>query len=190
MMDEIKENKIMSVVTYINLVLIGVCIIGCLYGIAITQNAWFIVDALVEIIALIASITYFAMGYKKDAARYYKLFMLLQAATFVVEYLVSSFIDNTEPASGVLIAFSLVLYGNTLMLALAKDLGKKVTIGIASFNLVVYTAVLVGSLFDDYLTSVARTDTIILATTWFALAGITLLMTIAKYVDKAKRNTK
>lgn len=186
-----KENKAMTIVTYANLVLIGLCIIGCLYGITVTKSIYFMIDAVVEIIALIASITYFAMGYKKDAAKYYKMFMLLQAATYIVEYLISTYLDGIVSTTGIFTAFSLILYGNTLMLGLAKDLGKKATIGIASFNLAIYAATFIGSFFSEkYVSAVEKTDTIIMAATWFALAGITLLMTIAKYVDKSKRNTK
>lgn len=188
-MDIFKEDKIMTAISYINLLLISFCIVGCIYGVIVTKNIFYSIEALVEVAALVLSIVYFVKGYKKDAAKYYKSFMLLQASTFVIEYAFSTFIPSVD-TSGIYEAFSLILYGNTLLLAVAKDLGKKVTISLASFNLVVYTFTFIGSFFEAYPTPIAKTDSILMTTTWFSLAGITLLMTIAKYIDKEKRNTK
>lgn len=185
-----KENKFLNVITFANLLLICVCIVGCLYCIATTNNAYYIIESLIEIITLVAAIAYATKGYKKDAAKFYKLFMLFMAGTYVVEYLLSTLIPSDGSVTGLYTAFSLILYGNTLLLAVAKDLGKKVSVSLASFNFAVYLGTFIGSFFRTYPSQHYKIVSIIMTLTWFALAGITLLITFAKYIDKAQRNTK
>ncbi len=84
----------------------------------------------------------------------------------------------------------LIIYGNLLLLAVAKDLGKKVSIGLATCNLVFYVISFLKNVFTEAATAIEKADNVIISTVWLVLAVITVLMTIAKYVDKTSRNTK
>lgn len=181
------NNKVFNIFTVINLALLCVCLIGCVYVIAYAESISIKIEAVAEIIATLAVIQYFAMGAKKDAAKFYKTFLLLEAGTFLIDMLGFIF-EGPVTVPAFYLFLILILYGNTLLLAIAKDLGKATTLSLASFNLTVYTVLLIIA----FINGAAKTDVVnfILNLTWFALAGITLLMTIAKYMDKKARNTK
>lgn len=179
------KSTVLTVFTAINLALVCFCSIGCVYVMCNTTSLSAMVDAIVECIAALAAIEYFVRGAKKDAAKYYKMFMLFEASTFVIVYAFCLF----EPKQEFMIMediFSLLLFGSTLLLALGKDLGQKVSLSLASFNVAVYLYALISA----FVKSLDNPLYIIMTATWFSISGLALIMTIAKYIDKKSRNTK
>lgn len=180
------KDILYKVLTVLNLVLLCVCLLGCVYVVGFDTDIANIVDAVIEVIAVLAALEYFARGAKKDAARYYKMFLIFEAATFVLEELVNIFVESfyISPVSEL---FTMLLFGVTILLAFGKDLGKKVTLSLVGFNLLVYACVMIHAFVNG---SFENPFSLIMTTTWFSTASITMVMAIAKYRDKADRHRK
>lgn len=137
---------------------------------------------LVHFVAYFAGLLYAFSGYRKNGARYYKIFMLCLSVSEILS-LVGK-LNRPEPStlslilSGICIALSLVLL-------FGKDLGNKLSITACSLCLVIH-------LYNFF-------HTLINATTKFqAVTGplsdtimlvIALVFIIAKYEDKKERGT-
>lgn len=137
------------------------------------------------VISLICGVYYTADGYQKASAFYYKacmiMFMLSSILLFIEEF-VLNFVNTST------ISIPAILSGITAIccyiLAFGKDIGKKTSlyIGIAVFVLAL----------TDILLPLALKQTINLTELFFYLVfhlNICLFI-VAKYWDKAKRNTK
>lgn len=138
----------------------------------------------VDVVSIVVSFLYFAKGYKKDAAKYFKLAFLFEASTYILDYLylaVSPIALVNEPATYITIAISVIMYGNTLLVAVAKDLGKKASFFIYGSNTVLYLVNLLLSINIDIASQIS-------SIIWLSLSIVGLIMIEAKYIDKENRN--
>lgn len=132
--------------------------------------------------AYIAGILYAVSGYKKDAAKYYKVFMLFLVVSEILSFV--SKMDRSEPPM-----FSMILSGicvfAALILFFVKDFGKKNTIAICSMSLILHISNLLYTLINASAKFQAATgpisDSILLI--------VALVFIVAKYEDKASRGS-
>lgn len=190
------NNTAMKVISVINALLVLICAAGCVYVCTSGSGTYFIVSAVVEFLALVFSVLYYVFGFRKDAAKFYKLFMLFYASTYLVE-LLAAIIGKSELSvltdASTTIIFSMILYGNTLLLAVSKDLGKKASLGLCIAGVVCYALPLAGCAVPGFMpfdTPVLWLSCLILFASHFVLALNALIMTLAKYKDKEMRGTK
>lgn len=177
----------------VNLLLIVLCLAGCVYIISAGCGVYFTIAAASEFFALVFSVLYYYRGYRKDAAKYYRLFMLFYAFTYLAEIAASVIsyetIGVSSPVSTTIV-FSMILYGNTLILAVGKDLGKTASYCLCGVNVFFYLLPVIGCLLPGVITfadNTLKASSIILYCTWLVLALNALIMTVAKYKDKASR---
>lgn len=186
------KNKTRVALSAINALLILLCVAGCVYILIANCGAYFTVTAIAEMLALIFSVMYYVHGYRKDAAKYYKLFLLFYAFTHLVEIFVSALTYDKIGVSGGMftVVISMILYGNTFLLAMGKDLGKKVSLILCTINAVFYAIPVIGCAIPTMITYTKpqiQASSIILYCSWFVLSLNTLIMTLAKYYDKQIR---
>ena len=189
------ENKKYFPIKIIHLILmvaaIGLSIAALVqYGSDSSQFAspFAVVCTVLGIITLIAGFIYLAMGYKKNAAVYYKAFMVLLLITSVIQIARMMNIMQYPIYYTFLYLIPLVML---TILSVAKDFGKAKTlitvlicilcraivliISICSFKNALGTA-FIGVLGNDI--------------TNLLLAGTAAFMVTGKYLDKAERGTK
>ena len=190
------KSTVFKALTVINAVLILLGAVGCVYILTSNCGIYYSVSAIVELIALIFSVFYYLKGYQKNAAGDYRLYMLLYAFTYLVENVACALdYDNigVESKVSLTIVFSMLLYGNALILAIGKDLGKKLSYTLCGVNIFVYVLPLIGMAIPGLITfanEAFEVSGVVLYAIWLILAFNTLVMTIAKYADKAARNTQ
>lgn len=141
---------------------------------------------IINFLSIAVAFMYFFKGYSKDAAKYFRIVMLFDAATYILDCLylavkpIQVDIDAGIYAS---LALILVMYGNTLIIAIGKDLGKKASLLIYGCNTLLYVANFVSSLGGNI-------SELTVALIWLILSLVGLIMIEAKYMDKENRNTK
>ncbi|MDO4940166.1 MAG: hypothetical protein Q4E33_00565 [Erysipelotrichaceae bacterium] len=148
------------------------------------------IDGVVCILTLLFGIFYSLSGYKKDAAKYFKIFTLLFLASSIVT--VACGIDLIMANEGPiitnqgysLVASSLAIVFCAAIIAFGKDLGKKKSSNLSYIIMVADVVKLLHSLFIKNETFIA-TDFLNLV-----LAIILLVFISAKYADKASRGAK
>ncbi len=192
-MDNLQKNKLtMKILGAINTVLIVVCFIGDIFGIISTRSVYYITTASIELLAIALSLSYLLNDYKKDGAKYYRLFMYFYAGTYLVEILFSS-IFETSTAGDKFLPFgflSFILYGNTLILAVGKDIGKKASLIICTINATIYLVAFIVCCFisvSEFVDLQEKLAYVSIFLTWLTLSLIAFVMTLAKYTDKAIR---
>ena len=151
-------------------------------------NAVKCVQLLFTMLAIISGFIYAVGGYKKNAALFYKGFMLLfcmaSLMMIITDIVMSSINGYGSPISEIL---STVICVNLLTLTFAKDIGKKNSLGFA-YSIVCVSLVnsirlmVLYSSINSMITAKALVD--------IALACIACLFVIEKYTDKAARGTK
>ena len=188
------------IIGILNMLLVAACVAGCIYTLFAGMGTYYTIAAGVELLALVFSVLYFFFGYKKDAAKYYRLFMLFYAFTYVAEIFAGIFeykntgtIGVTQKVSYTIIV-SMILYGNALILAVGNNIGKTASyilcgINIFAYALPVLAVVIPGLEIVSFESRAVASASIILYVTWLILAFNALLMTIAKYHDKDLRGT-
>ena len=151
------------------------------------QGEVFIIS-IIEIIAIICGFMYFWKGYKKDAAKYFRAMMFLIASTYVIDYIVLAITGsaNSATANYFEVVIVLIIYGNYLLLAVAKDLGEKTTKTLIVINILAYIVALIATI-TIYGSDIS---TILQSIEWIVSAVIVYFMAKAKYIDKSNRNTK
>lgn len=192
-----QRNPYLTVLALCNILALGTCITAAVYSIISADNWYYVVMWVLDLIALFFSALYLLGGYRKDSARYYRLFMLISATTYIAEALAYSFcgekmggvqfIDNISPA------VTMLLYGNILILAVAKDLKKKVSYALCIVNMVAYIVPVVYAVIPglmEFGSAEEKAIAIFLYITWELFATIALIMTIGKYRDKESRNAQ
>ena len=150
-------------------------------------NSARIVTYIAEIIALISGIVYLAYGYKKDAAKYYKAFMVIMViAQAVFCYWQLLGVIAPEPLTASIVAiFNIVPLIMLTILATGKDLGKAKSYTIVAIVL----ACRIGIIIVD-LIALGYGSIILYRVSDVLLAGTAAFMITGKYLDKAERGTK
>ena len=137
---------------------------------------------IVHILGYFVGLLYAFSGYKKDAAKYYKLYML---AVLVAEVMsIFNLAPRTQPD-----VISYVLRGACIVFAIlltfAKDLGSKTTLSICSASLFIHIFNLVRIIINANNKLAAATNSV----SDLALIIIALVFILAKYEDKKARGT-
>ena len=139
-------------------------------------------EAICDVIALIFAFIYFILGFKKDFASYHKIAMYFAAANALIVTVVSS----NETNKYIAIAMCAVCFALVLILALAKNLGKTVSLILCAIIILIrFSGVL-----SYYLTVNTIDVTLTLMVSQLVLALVILVATLAKYEDKQERHAK
>ena len=179
----------------INVLCLGVCIVLDLVLMTHTQevSSWLRASAALSVAAMLCAIVYMLKGFRKSGAAFHKFFLFGYALSEL--YAVVSAIMLPEKSASVTAAVidSAVLV-LLLVLAIGKDLGRRVSFTLAgiifALNLLLFIGVLAavpgvlrggGMEGDIYAVRVGSQ---------LALASVTGLVTFAKYADKAARGRR
>ena len=188
------ENKKYLPIKIIHLILMVAAIVFCCLSLTKINlstvnffNSAMIVAYITEIIALISGIVYLAYGYKKNAAIYYKAFMvILVIAQAVFCYWQLLGVIAPEPlTAGIVAILNIVPLIMLTILATGKDLGKTKSYIIVAIIL----ACRIGTIILD-LVALGFGPIIYFRISDVLLAGTAFFMVTGKYLDKAARGTK
>ena len=188
------ENKKYFPIKIIHLILmvaaIGLSIAALVqYGSDSSQFAspFAVVCTVLGIITLIAGFIYLAMGYKKNAAVYYKAFMYLLLITSVIQV---AYIMNTMRTPLNYTFLYLISLVMLTVLAVAKDFGKTKTLIVALICILCRVILLILSLCNLKIFGTATVGLLGNDIANILLAITTAFMVTGKYLDKAERGTK
>lgn len=138
----------------------------------------------VDLISVVLALVYFIKGYAFSAANYFKLAMFFNAAAYVLDYLLLA-INPTGLAANagtyISLAVTLIMYGNTLLIAVGKDLGQRASLIIYGSNIALY---IINILATNNTSAAAEIAAII----WISNTVVGLIMIRAKYIDKTNRH--
>lgn len=189
------ENRKFSPLKICHLVLLTLglatlCYFTCIRlktGINITDNTFEILLLLTRILAFVFGFIYLILGFKKNAATYYKLFMWCLVISTVFSVCMITRVTEHNNFVLLLLCVRLVLF---TVLAVGKDLGKNTTY----ILIYVLLAISIYAGFDSL--QLAKTgstfgigaslDNIVQA----LLVGTAGIMVAEKYIDKASRGAK
>ena len=172
-------NKHLKEAGYFNTALIAIAIILRIINFPSDQVLTKI-DSIVCIAALIFGLVYSFNGYKKDAAKYYKIFMYLYLLSSLVA--VSTYFEGTK----LIIFISNIIVSICLfVLAFAKDIGKEKSNFCALLTLALSLAKLLFALQGP--TNMAGISAEFASV---ALACVLCVFVSAKYKDKEARGSK
>lgn len=132
-------------------------------------------------VTLIFGLFYAFNGYKKNAAKYYKTYMICYAVSVL-----AAVVNSVSKGSGHMIEICISLFTlcAALMLAFAKDLGRDRSKFAGYFILVLSIVNIIIVAID-----IGGLPAIIGAIEEAALAALTCIFVAAKYADKNKRGT-
>ena len=187
-------TKNLKKVGIVNIVLIAVCLI--LEGYVIGKKPYllsmpsYVATSCFIVISIICGLIYAISGYKKNAAKYYKGFMLLQLVTRIVDafndlYSTITYAD-VYGSSYYTTVFKFIIVICVAILAFAKDFGKKKSFIVVYISLICDVAVFIRILiaYSDIITDIALTFM------YLVLSIITTIFVEAKYIDKESRGAK
>ena len=176
------DKPIYKVVLLFNLLLILAAVVlsiisMCGEGATATR----FISAIVRLFALLFAGFYITLGYRKDAAMYYKIFGIIYIVNSVIE-LIACLLNTFTVIDIIFIVLSIA---GIAVLTFVKDLGKKRSFIICAILVIlqIVCTVLVFLEGDPFVVIINSFMGIDLA----CLLGI---MTFAKYLDKAERGTK
>lgn len=144
------------------------------------------VTYILEIIALISGVIYLAFGYKKNAAAYYKTFMVIMVIT-------QAFMCYRQMITGVsekVAILNIIPFAMLVILATGKDLGKATSYVIAAIPLACRLIILILDITTFGVMPNTGFTIISHAVSNVLLAGTAAFMVTGKYLDKAERGTK
>ncbi len=142
----VKNKKILTVIL---LILLIASAAGNIHTICHVYNTILPnISAGIAIITVIFAIIYMIKGYSKDAAFYYKAFMVLSALFYQSLAISTVTSDDILPqtftfAIGFQIGANCLLFGLFLLLCFGKDIGKKTTNFIGILSLIVTVSVFI-----------------------------------------------
>lgn len=174
------DKPIYKVILILNLLFIAAGVVFSVIGIAnADMNATRIISHITAIASLVFAAFYILSGYRKNAAKYYKVYGALLAIVFLISILSASV--NSRGSIGTMVAsLSLVL---VLVLLLSENLGKAKSLILCGL-LVIINVVLLA------IGQNATATTVIAKLVKIDLVCLYGIMTYAKYLDKAERGTK
>ena len=191
-MNETKKSRVPLII--LNFIAVAFGVAANVYVLLSAEASIFTkLGAAVVILALGASLLYLFKGYRKDAAKYFKLYMCL----FAMAQLVSTFATVYSAPNGnslISVAFPALTYGPILILALVENLGKKRSYMVCAFVVAAFllASILVAVMVPGLLRGGTEAGTLYLIRTGttLLLAIIMSMMIIAKYRDKEERGTR
>lgn len=175
------------------LVILAVILFFNVYVIVTHALPIFVIGACEGVLGCLAALFYALKGYSKNAAKYYKLYMVFVFLNYQMA-VSSSGIRVTGLGGGLLGAACCLLAAFALTLALSHDLGKTTSMILCwgmvavSFGIIVVMFLEHPGVFRGG--NITSTAAIIRACSNCFLAHIALVMTYAKYKDKEVRGTK
>lgn len=144
------------------------------------------VGAMCSLAAICASLMYLFYGYKKNAASYFRGFMIAYALSQLAGLVIAG--QNAEKTGlGVLLVGA--VYGPVLVMAVAENLGKKKSYTLCAIAVLLQIGVLVGAIITRGSANVGGLF-LMRGYMQLTLAVSMMLMTVAKYEDKSARGTK
>ena len=176
------DKPIYKAILVFNLLLIVAAVVLSVIGMSgegatITR----ILSAVIKMLGLLFAGFYIILGYRKDAAKYYKIFGLLYMLSIVAGII--SCLSNTFSIT--MIICEVLIIVDVFALIFVKDLGKTKSFVICAI-LVSLQIVLTALAYSESDPSIVKINTFI-GIDFACLFGI---MTYAKYLDKAERGTK
>ena len=147
------------------------------------------IDSVVCMVALIFGLFYSLSGYKKDSAKYYKVFMILYVVSSIFSLVVGIYsnIKSDSTVSGINIfatLCSIAIIVCACILVVGKDMGEQKSIHLSCVILVAGLVKMIIALYSKSL------DVITSEVSNLVLAIIVVAFVSAKYLDKASRGTK
>ena len=174
-----KKNRIYIMA---GLVLILIAAVWMIIKAAKTTDIYILLSVLEGLIACAVATAYALLGYKKDAAEFYKIFMILYAVTALLSALpcfLSGQGDIVDKVAAVL------TFIGALILAFAKDLGEQKTLIIADILALLYAIVFIYKIFtakDFFMEAQA-------SFTGLVLSILAIIFIKGKYIDKHSRGS-
>lgn len=146
-----------------------------------------IVDTIICAVGLIFGLLYCLKGYKKDVAKYYKVFMYLYAVSSLISFIVSLtlFGFNSMERINLIHGINIAILICACLLAFVKDFGEHNSKTTACIVLVLNAI----KLFHDA-TSGALEITNYASVTNFVQTIIVYILVSQKYIDKTSRGAK
>lgn len=179
------KNKKSSIVKICHLILLFVGAGICIYGCTLNESSVFDITSLViKIFALVSSFVYLIKGYKKDADKYYKVFMWILGISEVIGF--ASLLNKgiQLPFNQAIIA--VLKFAAFVLIIGANDYGKLKS-NIISIALIVFTGYAEICLM---VSSELATHRAIFSLSQFIFALIVAIMVFEKYSDKESRGAK
>ena len=162
-----------------NVLLLIVAFAACIVALNELTAAISLVRIGFHMIALACAFFYAVYGYKKNAAKYYKAFLITLGLAKLTMVIVSAVEAGAFGVSTVLFALAFVC---AVLLVFAKDMGKTKSVCIVC-------AMFVLDLVNEIILLVKAAD-VFSAVIVLAVSFIAVEFVLAKYIDKAERGTK
>ena len=167
----------------VNLILLIISLVLSVYRfIDLSPNILTVIRDIVYLFTVISGFHYAFSGYRKDSAKYYKLFMLL----FTVFTLMTVAADIVDMGSLQLLLLRIVMAVSAIALTFVKDFGEK--------NSVFAAAVLLIAQFIAFFTKLSYYQGEFRHTAsafmHLALTCLVSVFVVAKYNDKHRRKTR
>ena len=183
-----KKEKTLNAVILLNALFLTIALFCCCFVFATSSVFYSKLEAIACVIEITFSLYYSYLGYKKKGALTLRALFVFGAITIPVDYLfyyanLETFHATISPFA---IIFSIICYGNLLLLGLGKDLGKKMSLTLASVNSIIYV---IGTIITVYIMP-SDMENIILYVSWILLSFACVLLIIGKYIDKESRGSK
>ena len=152
-----------------------------------TSVAFKYVQCSIVVLSVLSGFAYALGGYKKNAAKFYKGFMLFfcieSLVQLIYDVLSSSAISATSPISSI---FATIVCVNLCIITFATDLGKKTTVSLA-YSVLAVLLINAVRMFVLYSSNIMLLCNYI---TQVILAVIACMFVAEKYADKTARGTK
>lgn len=186
-------TKNLKIVGIVNTVFIAISLMldGYIFGKypSLLSSPLYVASNILKTISIICGFIYAISGYKKNAAKYYKGFMLLQLLARIIEFVSDLYYTlsyDVYANSYFTTVFKFIIVICIAILAFAKDFGKEKSLIVVYLSFVCDALVLVRVLitYSDIIADV------ILAFTYLILSCITIIFVEAKYIDKESRGAK
>lgn len=183
-----KSNPVYKVFLIINLLMLIISFIMCILCFSIPRLgfSWYI-QFLLYIFAIIAGFLYAFNSYRKNAAQYYKGFMFmycLESLVLVFNELLTTKLNTI--GDSISIVFEVIICAILCVLAFAKNLGEKISYILAYL---IITIAFINSI-RLIIVYFGESTVVFRSIVDIALAGITCLFVVGKYLDKEARGTK
>ena len=195
------KKGVNKVVFAVHVLLVVYCILCCNYTVIMgTGGGGQQVPAIVAMAALCSTLYYMFSGYKKSAAKSYKLMMILCGAvslTCLFPHTYNSVVLNESTFAAAICSMGYAVgFGLYLMLAFVPDLGKTKSMIILAVIFCAYLSVLIFSIVNQPGVMISDSGTrydsmrIMRHTTTTVLAANAAVCTYFKYEDKSARGSK
>lgn len=185
-----QKKALSTTVIVISLICIVACFAGCLYALFTGVDTARKISMGVRMVVMAAAAVYFLGGFGKKMSKFFKIYMLLYA----FDVLTATLSVFSEGNNSFLICLCAASLGSIVTLALGKDLGRGMSFTLCGIILACALAemlVAFGVVPNvEYGTAMEATERLIVVVSDLVLALIACVMTVFKYVDKARRGRK